>query len=570
MSDVLASALIGAPVYRMRAEIAYRELGSAAHRAVERLLAIGVPEPEIAALLGLRTEQVDVLGKELGGEHGQRVTELRVWIDPAHDGVLTSQEGLDLVPSSRYRDTPMLPVYPPAAGDLSTERFARAARARNPQHSRLVVDEVRSLTADTLPGTALQPGDRRSRDAADHVIFAADTYLLVRSFRGQPLIEVHDAELLDEELTAIARGTLWGQPGLSAERLTPAARAQAQESLYTTLAATRQEAYEVPLDPATVRDRLLTLIEESNDQLLVVAERPFKAWPGWLGDAYEEARRRGVRCVARDNVKPKGTEPPPRLPGCGIVAVRDDARALAHCDAHLIGGGWTLEALTGQACLEVHESSAVRRLLGRLEVEPPRPRVRPAPRSLRDIAAEEMRKALEDQRRDLPIDIPVAIEDSDMTAFVEQVERNGIRNDNLAKLKNVASGTVWERVLYATCCALAARRPELSVEDMRRAPPAGNIDLDVIVRNVEHRVWWVLDAKRATPSKDNERKMKLQLKTAAREGWIPEGFTARGLVVHPSDARFQPTTFDERVLRATLARLEAMLVSTIEQLDALE
>ena len=565
MSDVLAAALIGAPVFRMRAEIAYRELGSPAHRAVEHLHAIEVPEPEIAALLGLRTEQVSILQKELAGEHGQRVSDLRVWIDPAHNAVLTSEQGLDLVPSARYPTTPILPIYPPAADDLSPGRFARAASARNPQRSRLVIDEVRSLTADMRPNTALQPGEYRPRDSADHVLLAPDTYLLVRHATTQPTLEVRSGELLDVELTVIARKTLWQQPGLNAERLTLSVREQTHEALYTTLAATREEAYDVPLDPMIVRDRVLALIEQADEQLLIVTELPRKAWPAWLSQAYRDARQRGVKCIARDNTKPKDTKPPPpRLPGCGILAVRDGARALAHCDAQLIGGGWTPPALTSQACLEVHVPSAVRRLLERLEVELPHPRARPAPPSLDDIAAEEMRTALAAHRDELPMDAPVAIEDSDMSSFFEQVERTGCRTNNQAQLGRIARGIVWERLLYTTCRALADKHAQLIVEDMRRLPPAGNIDLDVIVRNLEHRVWWVLDAKNANPTRENVRQMNRQLKIAAKENWVPDGFRARGLIVHPANKQFSLLTESDRVLRSTLAQLELLLTRALD------
>lgn len=414
------------------------------------------------------------------GEHGQRVSELRVWIDPAHNAVLTSEQGLDLVPSRGYPNTPILPVYPPAADDLPAARFARAASARNPQRSRLVVDEVRSLTADIRSSTTLEPGEYRSRDPADHVLLAPDTYLLVRRASTRPMLEVHDGELIDAELTTIARKTLWHESGLSAERLTLAAREQAHEALYAKLAATREEAYEVPLDPTIVRDRLLALLEHANEQLLIVTELPRRAWPAWLRQAHREARERGVECITRDNTKPKGTEPPrPRLSGCGILAVRDNARALAHCDARLLGGGWTLDTLTSQACLELHEPSAVRRLLDRLQVDASsRPRTKPTARPLDDIAAEGMRKALAELRGELPLDVPVAIEDSDMTSFFEQVERTGCRPDNQAHLKRIADGIVWERLLYATCQALADKHPQLVLEDMRRQPPVGNIDLD--------------------------------------------------------------------------------------------
>lgn len=81
------------------------------------------------------------------------------------------------------------------------------------------------------------------------------------------------------------------------------------------------------------------------------------------------------------------------------------------------------------------------------------------------------------------------------------------------------------------------------------------------MRDLEHRVWWVLDAKNAKPSRDNQRKMKLQLEAAAAQAWIPTGFTARGLIVHPTSKRQSLLTDDDRMLRTTLAQLELLLTT---------
>jgi hypothetical protein len=565
MTRVVAAAPLGAPVYRMQAELWCRDLDSAAHRAVERLLEEQVAAPQIAALLGLRRDQLAVIESQLDGTGGMRARTLRVWVDPAHETVLSHERGLDLIAAYRRSGIPLLDIPPPTAAELPTQRFTQAASTRGQQRERIVVDEVLALRPDMRV-----TGRRRNGDGRDHLLLLPEVALVVRAGAGGPQIEVHRGELLDEPLTAVARKQLLGEGRLRPELLTEEAATAAGALLHRALGTEPSEAFELSLEPAEVQERIFAEVARADEQLVVVCNGERRDWPRWMRDAVRGAEQRDVECVVRCTGRDGGDAAAP--PGAGIVVVRDRTRVVAHSDPALLGAGWALGALAGQACIGVHEPAAVARVLERLDVPPPPPAAagrRSPPEPLEDIAARALRAALEKLSVELPPGTPVVLEEDDERSFCEQAERNPINLRDEEAIEKLGRGMVWERVLAAACHGIAARNEQIVVQAMRLQALGDNIDLDVVVRNVEHGVWWILDAKcKRWPDDKDVRLMEKQLATAAREDWIPEGFEARGAIVYPAFSKEVPVaTPDDRIVRWRLAALEQRLTEEPPPLD---
>ena len=576
MNDIVAAAMIGAPVYRMRAEVACRDLGSAPHRAVELLREHDLDTPRTAALLGLRPEQVDALLAELD-DSGRRVDTLRVWIDPAHQAVLSTEAGLSLMPSTRYKGLPLLELYQPATTDIAPERFTQAASTygRNHNRKRVVVEEVLDLIPD-IREVASQPNDKTSSKPngsrhrreelllLDHLLLLPDTYLVVRATANGPSVTVHWGETIDHILTEIARADLFAENGIDPHSLTLGAAEQAQHQLHATVGTTPDEAFPVSLDLTSVQDRILSTAGLAEEQLVIVADIPKRVWPSWLREAHDDAAARGVECLTRDSVMKIAS--PRKLPGCGILVARDSTRALVHSDALPLGGAWSYGKLASQACLDIHATHAVQRLLRSLDVTPPTQRRRPPTPPIEDIAAQELREALDSLRSALPRDTPVAITDSDVKAFCEQAEREYTLPYDARKIQRFARGVAWERILHTACTTLVSRHPQLILDAFRLYSPGNSIDLDIVVRNIEHQYWWILDAKNASPNGKHLRLMNRQLEVSQLEGWIPTGFHAVGAIVYPNDLDPPPNTGEDEIVRTTVARLETLLISDPAQL----
>jgi hypothetical protein len=556
MTDVLAAAPIGAPVYRMDAELLCRDLDGDVLRAVERLREAGAAGDEVAALLGLRTEQLAVVEAQLDGTGGRRVRTLRVWVDPAHGTVLSHDGGLDLVARHKRPQIPLLDIPPPLAEELPTERFSRAASTRGAERERIVVDEVLALRADLHASGRARHGDGR-----DHLLMLPDTSLVVRTGADGPAVEVHHGELRDEPLTAIARELLVDSGQLGFERLTEDAATAAGERLHAALGTTTDDVLEVPLDPASVRERLYADVALADTQLVLVCNAQKRNLPAWLSEALRDAERRGVECIVRCAPERGHTRPAP--PGTGIVVVRDCARVLAHSDAAPLGARWHLRDLASQACVSVHGPRAVARVLELLDVAPPAPRAEREPLGpLVDIAVRHMSKVLGRLRGQLPPELPVVLSEEDEKAFCEQVERNPINRHDEARMAGVARGMVWERMLAVACYALKDHHPQLVVEDFRRQVPGKALDLDVIMRDDRRRIWWILDAKcKPRPSDDDYGTMRRQLAAAHELRWVKDGYEARGATVYPNYAEdVAEVTPDERIVRWRLNALERRLM----------
>lgn len=557
MSCVVAAAPIAAPVYRMHAELLCRDVGSSAHRAAEQLRAAGVERGEIAALLGLRLEQLDVLQAQLEGAAGARVQSFDVWVDPAHGLVLSHAEGLDLIAGHRAPPIPWLEIPPLDADALPAGRLTEAASTRGERRGRVVVDEVLSFRADVHAAGSVRWGDGQ-----DHVLLQPDTWLVVEDGADAPVLEVRHDELIDERLTAIARATLLAPRGLQLERLGAESARIARERLHDALGTQADDVFdELALDPLEVREKLCTEIDQAHAHLVVVCNALKEHWPRWMHEAMRDARRRGVECV--EHCREKGrdaTRPTPR--GVGIVVVRDGARAFAHSDATALGGHWRLHTLTSQACMAVHEPAAVARVLERLGVPAPRPvAANPRPEPLPDVAARGLRLALERLRDEVPAGVDAVLEEDDENAFCEQAERNQMNLHDPKKLDQLGRGIVWERILAATCDALAAQDGRLTVEAVRFQPAAENVDFDVVVANHEHRIWWILDAKcKLRPARRDFDSMVRQLAIAERRGLVRAGYEARGATVYPSTTLdLAEATPDDRVGRWRLSWVKQRL-----------
>ena len=86
------------------------------------------------------------------------------------------------------------------------------------------------------------------------------------------------------------------------------------------------------------------------------------------------------------------------------------------------------------------------------------------------------------------------------------------------------------------------------------------MDLDIVLRDIATKTWWVLDAKYGAPSGEHIAQSVRQLRVAAHHRLVPPGWEARGLVVHPPDgAEVSAATTDPRVTRTTLDRLPRAL-----------
>jgi hypothetical protein len=555
MTDVLAAGPIGAPVYRMDAELLCRDLDGDVHRAVERLREAGAAGDEVAALLGLRTEQLAVVDAQLDGTGGRRVRTLRVWVDPAHGMVLSHDGGLDLIARHKRPQIPLLDIPPPLADELPRERFSRAASTRGAERERIVVDEVLALRADLHASGRARHGDGR-----DHLLMLPDTSLVVRAGADRPTVEVHHGGLPDEALTAIAQELVVDAGELRFERLTADAATAAGERLHAALGTGPDDVLEVSLDPAAVQERLYAEVALADAQLVLVCDAQKRNLPAWLNETLRDASRRGVECVVRCAPERGHTRPAP--PGTGIVVVRDRARVLAHSDAAPLGAKWNLPDLASQACVSVHEPRAVARVLELLDVAPPALRAERNPlEPLVDIAVHGMREALKRLRDQLPPELPVVLTEEDEEAFCEQVERNPINLHDEVRVDAVARGMVWERMLAVACHALEDRHPQLVVEDFRRQVPGKALDLDVIMRDDRHRVWWILDAKcKPRPSDEDYGMMRRQLAAVHELRWVKDGYEARGATVYPNYAKdVAEVTPDERILRWRLNALERRL-----------
>ena len=550
MTGVLASAPIGVPVIRMRAEILYRALNSNTHRAVEELLALDTDPEHIAATLGLRTDRIDALIAELDGRGGQRVRTIRVWIDPAHGAVMPGDGDLHLAKRSASRGIPTLPVLRPAAEDLDPGAFTRALSTTD---ERVAIDAVSSLQSDLA---------QRGASHNDELLLP-DRHILITNGHNGPAVQIQWHGTQDPDLTALADRKLLGPLALDATSLTPDAHQQTQQALYETHGLDQAQAFQLPLDAGSIRDRTLDLAARATEQLVLAIGQPIAHLEPWIATALAEAAERGVDTrllladpdmlkrrpnsqvqVSRyddDNNNNNDNNNANSNPG-GFTLIRDATRALTHSHAFILGAGWDYPDLTAQACLAVHDPNAVRMLIQRLGITPPPPTTPPqhTPQPHRvqppaeEIAQDALRRALEHQRPHLPTGVTAAITEDDLKTFHEQAEREWIDLQNPGEVKQLAAGVAWERTVYTLIEHVTEADPTHELYKLRWTPPKGNIDIDIVLRDREQKICWLIDAKHGRPKDGDIGLMRYQLKLAHDHNLTPKGWHTNGLIVHPT------------------------------------
>jgi hypothetical protein len=557
MSQVLCSVPIAVPIFRMRATLECRDLGSPAHRAAERLRECGAPTDYIAAALGLRVDQTENLLAQLDGTGGQGVRELRVWIDLPHGAALTAEQGLDLITGDRQRDLAHLPILPPKPSDLEPATFTAAASSLAGPSARIVVDDVR----------ALEPDLRDATTRFHHVLHLSRCDLVVTA---DGTFEIHWHDEVDERLTAFARELL-SDDLLTFEwaSLTPATAEQELSATLERAGVTLQESYAIKLDPYTIHEHALALVHSAERQIVLAVDAPLRHLPDWLDAALEAVRdRQGeveVHLLLSDTSRWKGRHAA-RLTATTaadlpseVLLIRDGDRGLIHSSAAAFGAESAIAGLHSQAAVEVHEPVAIRRLLERLHLPCPHVARRSAEQRPEDVAAEALRKALGYQRRHLD-GLEVAVTSDDVVAFVDQVERTLVDMRDPRRVAQLAAGVCWERAVYTRCVQLADHHPQLVVDALRWTAPEGRMDLDIILRDLGTKTWWVLDAKHDSLAARHLAHVRRQLDIARDHQLVPPGWDALALIVYPPHASAIPElTNDKRVRRTTFDMLAGAL-----------
>lgn len=543
---------LAVPVFRMRATLACRNIGSPAHRAAEQLLELDCQSEDIAATLGLRLDQATRIVEQLEGTGGVTVHDVRVWLDVGHEAVLTGEDGLDVVPSVYERDLARLPVLPPQAPQFQPEAFSRAASDRAGPGARLEVAKLVKLEPDL--------GDSA---AADHVLHLTDTSLALEPGN----LEVHWHGVPDPGLTEFASKAL-AHPGFAPgwDRLTPLAAEAAAERLRESTSLSPADSYGLHLDPAEMRDRLLDLVHGARKQVLVGVDSAQPRLPDWLLDALHAVVDRGVEAVLLvgqpdglkgrriSQLRLRQSKPP-----CGALVVRDGDRAIAHSDPRAFGAPASIAELEAQAAIEVHQPERVRALLEALGLHVPHVPRRAAEHSVQDVASEALTLALRRQAETVG-GLSPRFDQGDVAAFSDQMERLFVHPGDRKRVGQIAAGVAWERAVHCACVGLSARHANLVVDHLRWAPEEGGIDLDIVMRDLTSQTWWLIDAKHSSPESSHVALVGMQQRVARKHGLIPDGWKVRGLIVHPRSGKpLSKLTSVRWVERVTLDRLEEAL-----------
>jgi hypothetical protein len=528
MSTVLASAPIGVPVLRMRAELLYRSLDSNTHRAVADLIELQLPHDRIAAILGLRLDQTRALIAEVDGSGGKRTRMIRVWVDSAHRAALPGDGDLHLLRADNRPGIPTLPVRRPTRGDLPPEAFAAATAA----NEAVVVDAVQGLHPDRQPG---------QREGSDELLLP-DTHLLVTTGKKGPTLEVQWHGVEDADLTRLANKKLLGPLALNNSLGNADAVERARADLYARLHLTPTQAFPLPLDAGAVQDRVLDLIAQATQQIVLAIGDPIARLEPWVSGALTTAAEQGLEVLVlltdpdqlQGHLNPRIQLSAQRLPA-GFTVLRDGERALAHSHALLLGAAWGFPDLRPQACLAIHDPEAARLLSEQVAVDPPphSTELKAIQVPVDEIVQDALRKALQQQSSHLPAGLAAAVGEEDLEAFHEQAEREWRDLHHPGEVRSLAAGVAWERTIYTLLTHLASSAPTLQLYQFRWKPPNVKIDLDIILRDNEHEICWVIDAKHGPPRDGDIGLMRAQLRLAREHGLYPKGWQTRGLIVHP-------------------------------------
>jgi hypothetical protein len=561
------------PVHRVRATVRCRELGTPLHTTIRRLAHATGDEELIAAATGLSLRSVARVRAELAHELAPIEREYLIWVDHARARCLP-YTALDGVVAVRRKDGgPTLPLEPPTAASLARMGLSAAVSWDSGIDGHVEIDAVLDVIADARGGAPFGPG------SLPHVLRLPDVHLLVYfedDRPAEPLIALTQHASDSPELTSWLHehyGTSLPSEILDLRHLTEARALPPQwlvDLIGRSKAAAGSSQWEfIEPHPYYVRQAVSEVAEAATDRLDVCAPS-VRELPEWLRKVLEDARARGVPVV----IRPTQPEDPPRrldallsvLPGQpdALCVIADTTLAVIHTDAPACLDRGEDRSPHPQHLVLTREPAAVGELLALLTLNPPQPH-KPSETLGPKVVRGMLVQALAQLGQELPDGVSATIEPDDersAAATLDRYHRPGA--SPTGGMHAVAAGIAWERVVIATAVDLCETHSGLEFLAARWSPPQGGIDLDLIVADHAKRLVWVIDAKNAKPTNEQQGKMIHQLRVLANDShMLPEGWRAIGTIVHPSQhLRSSPhQTEQPRILRATLRDLPSLLLA---------
>jgi hypothetical protein len=573
--NVVTAIPLQIPVHRVRATVRCRELGTPLHTTIRRLAHNTDDGELIAAATGLSLGSVARVRAELAHELAPIEREYLMWVDHARARCLP-YTALDGVVAVRRKDAgPTLPLDPPTAASLARMGLSAAASWDSGIDGHVEIDAVLDVIADARGGAPSGPG------SLPHVLRLPDVHLLVyfeadRPY--QPRIALTQHAIDSPELTRWLHQH-YG-PSLTSDildlRHITEAHALPPQWLVDLIEGTEPVGNGRPWElvephPSRVRQAVSEVAEAATDRLDVCAPS-VRELPEWLRQALAGAHARGVSVV----IRPAHAEDPPRrldarlslAPGQpnALCVIADTERAVIHTDPLACLDRGEDNAPHPQHLALTRAKPAVNALLELLALTPPKQR-RPSEKLGPQAVKGMLTQALAKLKGELPDGVSAAIEPDDERAAAATLDRYHRPGSSPTEgMHAAAAGIAWERVVIAAATDLCERHPQLEYLAARWSPPQGGIDLDVILADHAKHLVWVIDAKNAKPTNEQQGKMIHQLRVLANESHtIPEGWRAMGMIVHPSQQlRTSPhQTEQPSILRATIQDLPRILLTEV-------
>ena len=579
--SVLCALPVQVPVHRVRATVRCRELGTALHTTVRRLAEhAGDNDELIAAALGLPLRRVANVRAELAHDLALTEREYLMWVDHAR-GRCLPYSALDGVVVVRGNGEGLvLPVEPPTPASIAKMGLdAAASWDTGGVDGYVEIDAVLDVIADTRGGPPA--GGRR----LSHVLRLPDVQLIVNG-DGEgdgdtaqlPRISLAQHGVENEELTRWLHAHYGA--GLTGE-IVDLRYIDATAGLPPWLSALNSERETIrgweQLDPhpQALRELVIDAARTAQDQLALCAP-DLRHLPAWLEDALREAVEREVPVVLlpaqAKHVPSQKQGAPLRFtakqqladqPGAFCV-ISDATRAVVHTDAAACLERGEERRPRRQHLLAARTRPAVEGLLGLLKLEAPRRR-RPSEKLGLATVKRLLDEALAALGKDLPDGVEASIEPADVRFAAQTLDRYLRADEPPTKgMLTVTAGVAWERVLIATAASLAEAHDSLELLASRWIEPGSATDLDLIVRDRAKRIVWVLDAKNAAPSNQQQGAMLGQLRILSHSARIPtEGWRLMGVIVHRAGRlrRSPHQTEEPKVLRCNLDDLAPLLLA---------
>jgi len=573
--NVVSAIPLQIPVHRVRATVRCRELGTPLHTTIRRLAHATGDEELVAAATGLSLRSVARVRAELAHELAPIEREYLMWVDHARARCLP-YTALDGVVAVRRKDAgPTLPLEPPTAASLARMGLSAAASWDSGIDGHVEIDAVLDVIADARGGAPSGAG------SLPHVLRLPDVHLLVyfeadRPYEPRVALTQHTID--SPELTrwlhehygpSLTSDILDLRHITEAHALPPRWLAELIEGSEPAGEGRPWELLEP--HPYRVRRAVSEVAEAATDRLDVCAPS-VRELPEWLRQALAGAGARGVTVV----IRPAQAEDPPRrldarlsvLPGQpnALCVIADTERAVIHTDPQACLDRGEVNAPHHQHLALTRAKPAVSALLELLALTPPkqrRPSEKLGPQAVRGMLVQALAKL----KGELPGGVSAAIEPDDERAAAATLDRYHRPGGSPTEgMHAAAAGIAWERVVIAAATDLCERHPQLEYLAARWSPPQGGIDLDVILADHAKRLVWVIDAKNAKPTNEQQGKMVHQLRVLANESHtIPAGWRAMGMIVHPSQQlRTSPhQTEQPSILRATIQDLPRILLAEL-------